>query len=173
MCSSDLGLERVILYIHPTIVVLLAVWLKGRPLRHRTVIALLVSYVGLAFCFAGEIHSGNPEAMFRGVAFVFADHEAGQRFTAGRYRRAGVVERLLRAPRLPRQLRHARPAGGNGHGHFARADRETLAAHVSVSPSLYTQAGATLLQQKALRGLVLGGALMLGGLLVVQRSRKA
>ncbi|NDD31314.1 MAG: hypothetical protein EB084_23940 [Proteobacteria bacterium] len=29
------------------------------------------------------------------------------------------------------------------------------------------------LQQKALRGLVLGGALMLGGLLVVQRSRKA
>jgi len=79
----SVGLERVILYIHPTIVVLLAVWLKGRPLRHRTVIALLVSYVGLAFCFAGEIHSGNPEAMFRGVAFVFGSALAYAFFMLG------------------------------------------------------------------------------------------
>ncbi len=42
-----------------------------------------------------------------GVAFVFADKEAEQRFCAGRYRRRGISERLLakRPQRLPRPAR--------------------------------------------------------------------
>lgn len=49
-----------------------------------------------------QVLSRQAHMVAPGVAFVFTDHEAEQRFTAGRYRRAGVVERLLRAPRLPR-----------------------------------------------------------------------
>jgi DNA phosphorothioation-associated putative methyltransferase len=46
-----------------------------------------------------------------GVAFVFTDNEAEQRFTAGRYRREGVVERLLRAPRIARTPSVSGPPG--------------------------------------------------------------
>ena len=46
-----------------------------------------------------------------GVAFVFADKEAEQRFCAGRYRRRGISERLLarRPPRVPRPAREPVP----------------------------------------------------------------
>jgi DNA phosphorothioation-associated putative methyltransferase len=37
-----------------------------------------------------------------GIAFVFTDADSEQRFTAGRYRRRGMVERLLGVPRLRR-----------------------------------------------------------------------
>ncbi|MFT3821693.1 MAG: DNA phosphorothioation-associated putative methyltransferase [Rubrivivax sp.] len=45
-----------------------------------------------------------------GIAFIFADKEAEQRFAAGRYRRRQLVDRLLRARSLPRTSRERKQA---------------------------------------------------------------
>ena len=52
--------------------------------------------------FLEQVLSRQAHMVAPGIAFVFSDTDAEQRFTAGRYRRRGMVERLLREPRLPR-----------------------------------------------------------------------
>jgi DNA phosphorothioation-associated putative methyltransferase len=52
--------------------------------------------------FLEQVLSRQAHMVAPGVAFVFADNEAEQRFISSRYRRGEMVERLLRAPRLPR-----------------------------------------------------------------------
>lgn len=62
------GLERVILFTYPTWVVLLA-WLALRDrLRARQLLALLITYCGIAIAFAGEQHGGVRA--WRGAAWV-------------------------------------------------------------------------------------------------------
>jgi DNA phosphorothioation-associated putative methyltransferase len=52
--------------------------------------------------FLEQVLSRQAHMVAPGIALVFFDTDAEQRFTAGRYRRRGMVERLLREPRLPR-----------------------------------------------------------------------
>ncbi len=64
--------ERLVLFLYPTIVVLLsAAWLRVRITR-RIVVALVVSYAGIALVFASDLRStGDPQAVLTGGALVF------------------------------------------------------------------------------------------------------
>jgi drug/metabolite transporter (DMT)-like permease len=53
-------------------VVLISAVLLKAPLRRSTVVALALSYGGLALCFASEISFGEPRALWTGGSLVFA-----------------------------------------------------------------------------------------------------
>lgn len=67
------GLGRLILYLYPTIVVLMSALFLKQPIRKRHVISLALSYTGIALVFNAEITpSDNFELMLLGAALVFA-----------------------------------------------------------------------------------------------------
>ncbi|HEY0844071.1 MAG TPA: DMT family transporter [Noviherbaspirillum sp.] len=67
------GLERMILYLYPTLVLLLQAWLsRQRPGRHAWQ-AMAICYAGLAIAFAHDLHqNGQGQAVLVGSAWVFA-----------------------------------------------------------------------------------------------------
>jgi len=66
------SLERLVLYLYPTMVVLLSALMRGRPITRRAVVALLVSYAGIAFVFAHDVSlGGDRAATLTGGALVF------------------------------------------------------------------------------------------------------
>ena len=67
------GLERLILYIYPTLVLLLQAWLtRQRPAR-RAWQAMGICYLGLAIAFAHDLHQhGQGANVLVGAAWVFA-----------------------------------------------------------------------------------------------------
>ena len=65
------GLERLILFLYPTITVLLAaIWLK-HPITRTHVVAIALSYSGIALAFVNEVPQGNHN-LWLGAALVFA-----------------------------------------------------------------------------------------------------
>jgi drug/metabolite transporter (DMT)-like permease len=61
------ALERLVLYLYPTIVLVLSIALHGRRVVPREIVALAVSYAGIALVFAHDLHFGGdarcgPEA---------------------------------------------------------------------------------------------------------------
>lgn len=67
------GLERMILYLYPTMVLLLQAWLsRQRPGRHAWR-AMAICYTGLAVAFAHDLHQrGEGQSVLVGSAWVFA-----------------------------------------------------------------------------------------------------
>jgi drug/metabolite transporter (DMT)-like permease len=65
------GLERVVLFIYPTLVVLLSAAFLGRPLAARTVVLLALSYLGVALSVSPELRAGTPDRLL-GFALVLA-----------------------------------------------------------------------------------------------------
>jgi len=69
------GLERLILFLYPTLVVLLSALFLGRRIGAREVAALLLSYAGIAVVFAQQIGTGppgsDPGAVMVGALLVF------------------------------------------------------------------------------------------------------
>lgn len=65
------GLERLILFTYPTWVVLLSAVFVGERLRHEQLIALGVTYAGIALVFATELDV-NMENVWLGSALVLA-----------------------------------------------------------------------------------------------------
>jgi drug/metabolite transporter (DMT)-like permease len=61
------GLERLILFIYPTLVVVIETWLFKARLGRRQLLALIITYAGIALAFRGELGSDVP----RGAAWVF------------------------------------------------------------------------------------------------------
>ncbi|MBB1521316.1 DMT family transporter [Aquipseudomonas guryensis] len=67
------ALERLILFIYPTITVLIGVLALGKRLEKRQVAALLLSYAGIGLAFAHDLDvAGDIRAVLIGSAFVFA-----------------------------------------------------------------------------------------------------
>lgn len=67
------SLERLVLFLYPTIVVLLSALLLGKPITRRMVAALLLSYAGIALVVAHDLAvSGNTAATLTGSGLVFA-----------------------------------------------------------------------------------------------------
>jgi len=64
------GLERLILFVYPTLVVLLEAWLFRVRLSRRKAVALVVTYAGIACAFRAEI-GNNGSDVARGAAWVF------------------------------------------------------------------------------------------------------
>jgi drug/metabolite transporter (DMT)-like permease len=68
----SVGLERLILFLAPTLVLLItAFWLK-RPIARRQWLALLLSYLGVVLVFAHDMSQSGHDAVLLGSAFVFA-----------------------------------------------------------------------------------------------------
>jgi drug/metabolite transporter (DMT)-like permease len=66
------GLERMILYTYPALVVLLSAWMTGRRPGRLSLAALALSYLGLAVAFAGEANFTDAHALWIGGGLVFA-----------------------------------------------------------------------------------------------------
>ena len=67
------SLERLILFVYPTFVVLLSALFLGRRVTRRALAALVVCYAGIALAFVGDLRlGGNREATVLGSALVLA-----------------------------------------------------------------------------------------------------
>ncbi len=67
------GLERLILFLYPTIVVLLSAWLLRTRVRRHQIAALALSYCGIALVFIENLeYAGNSLEVALGGALVFA-----------------------------------------------------------------------------------------------------
>jgi drug/metabolite transporter (DMT)-like permease len=67
------GLERLVLFLYPTIVVLLSALWEGRPITRRTLAALVISYAGIALVFLHDLHfAEDATALATGGALVLA-----------------------------------------------------------------------------------------------------
>jgi len=66
------GLERVILFIYPTIVVVVSALFLGKPLTRQVVVALALSYLGVAIAVAHDFSvAGDTGAILLGCSLVF------------------------------------------------------------------------------------------------------
>lgn len=67
------GLERLILFLFPTMVVALSALLYRTAIRREVLLALLLSYAGIALAVMPDVHSGQGgDRLAWGVALVFA-----------------------------------------------------------------------------------------------------
>jgi drug/metabolite transporter (DMT)-like permease len=66
------ALERLVLFLYPTIVVLLSAAIARTPITRGTIAALALSYAGILLVFAHDVDaSGDPGAIVTGGALVF------------------------------------------------------------------------------------------------------
>jgi drug/metabolite transporter (DMT)-like permease len=67
------GLERLILFLYPTIVAIISFFLFKKPIGRTGIIALVLSYIGIAIATGHDIESGgNPHAVLIGGSLIFA-----------------------------------------------------------------------------------------------------
>jgi drug/metabolite transporter (DMT)-like permease len=67
------SLERLILFLYPTIVALISWLFLKRPIGAKGIAALALSYVGIAISFGRDLHhTGHATAVLIGGGFVFA-----------------------------------------------------------------------------------------------------
>ena len=76
------GLERLVLFLYPTLVVLISVVRFRRPIARREVIALVLSYGGIAFVFVHDLHVAGSDVPL-GTALVFASALAYATYLVG------------------------------------------------------------------------------------------
>lgn len=65
------GLERIILFVYPTIVVVLSAFIFGKPIARNSIFALLLSYAGIGLAMVHDVRFSG-ENILMGAAFVFA-----------------------------------------------------------------------------------------------------
>ncbi len=86
------ALERLVLFLYPTIVVLLSAWWEGRPITRRILLALVISYAGIALVFVHDLNfTGDPAALLTGGALVLA---SAFLYAVYLVRAAGVIARI-------------------------------------------------------------------------------
>lgn len=67
------GFERLILFLYPTMVVLLSAWFLRERIRARHLVALGLSYAGIGLVFFEQMHqAGNHDDVVLGGGLVFA-----------------------------------------------------------------------------------------------------
>lgn len=73
LCFISAGLERLILFTYPTLVVLMSSVVLGEPIGRKQVLALGVTYAGVALVFRTELGNGvRGEHALLGAGLVFA-----------------------------------------------------------------------------------------------------
>jgi len=84
--------ERLVLFMYPTMVVLLSAVLLGKPVSRRAALALMLSYAGIALVFAHNLDAGgDARALWTGGALVFASGFAYALYLVGA---GGVIARI-------------------------------------------------------------------------------
>jgi drug/metabolite transporter (DMT)-like permease len=76
------GLERIILFVYPTLVVLATIAMGRRNIGRREVAALVVTYGGLLLVFSTRVEADNVD-LFKGSLLVFASAITFALFTLG------------------------------------------------------------------------------------------
>ena len=67
------GLERLVLFLYPTLTILLSVWFLGKTITKREIQALCITYVGIALVVAHEVRlEGDASQVLLGGGLVFA-----------------------------------------------------------------------------------------------------
>ena len=67
------ALERLVLFLYPTMVVVLSALVLRRPITRRALLALLLSYAGIALVFVRDLEAtGDAAALWTGGGLVFA-----------------------------------------------------------------------------------------------------
>lgn len=89
------GLERLLLFLHPTFVLLLSALLLGRRISRREAAALALSYVGIGLVVLHGVRGGGPDVV-RGSALVLASALAYAAYLVG----AGELVRRLPSSRV-------------------------------------------------------------------------
>lgn len=78
------GLERLILFVYPTLTVLIGVLFMGKSLEKRQIGALLLSYAGIGLAFAHDLQvAGDINTVLIGAAFVFGSALSYALYSAG------------------------------------------------------------------------------------------
>ncbi len=78
------GLERLILFIYPTLTVMVGVLFMGKSLEKRQIGALLLSYAGIGLAFAHDLQvAGDVGSVLIGAAFVFGSALSYALYSAG------------------------------------------------------------------------------------------
>jgi drug/metabolite transporter (DMT)-like permease len=78
------ALERLILFIYPTLTVLIGVLAFGRRLERRQVGALVLTYAGIGLAFAHDLEvAGDAGTVLTGAAFVFGSALLYAMYSAG------------------------------------------------------------------------------------------
>ncbi len=86
------GLERLILFLYPTIVLILSAWWLHKRVGRREIAALVLSYGGMALVFAGHVTApGGERDLALGATLVFASAVAYSIYLIGSSR---VVHRF-------------------------------------------------------------------------------
>jgi len=86
------SLERLVLYLYPTIVVLLSAVLLKRPITRRIAAALVVSYAGIALVVGHDLRAAtDTTATLTGSALVFT---SGALYALYLVQAGGVIQRL-------------------------------------------------------------------------------
>jgi drug/metabolite transporter (DMT)-like permease len=65
------GLERLILFVYPTLVVLMSAWLFKTPITRRTIWALGLTYGGVLLAVKTETAGASGPGLWAGVALIF------------------------------------------------------------------------------------------------------
>ena len=84
------GLERLILFLYPTFVVIFSFLFLGRPIKGKEIMALILSYLGIALVFHQQIAIGQPDMML-GVSLVSGSTVAYAVYLMGSHR---VINKL-------------------------------------------------------------------------------
>lgn len=78
------ALERLILFIYPTLTVLIGVLFMGKSLEKRQVAALVLSYAGIGLAFAHDLQvTDDMHAVLLGGAFIFGSALSYALYSAG------------------------------------------------------------------------------------------
>lgn len=78
------GLERLVLFLYPTLTILLSAWFLGKTVTRRQVVALLVTYAGISLVVAHEVRiAGTPSHVLLGGGLVFASAVAYSLYLIG------------------------------------------------------------------------------------------
>lgn len=86
------SLERLVLFLYPTIVVVLSAIFLGQPVTRRAAAALALSYAGIALAVWHDIRiTGDPAAIALGSALVFASAVGYAIYLVGA---GGIIGRL-------------------------------------------------------------------------------
>ncbi|PKA04830.1 DMT family transporter, partial [Leptospira ellisii] len=76
------GLERLTLFVYPTIVLVISSILYKRNIKLVEIFAIVLTYSGIAVAFVGDIRNEGPDAV-KGVLYVFASAAAYSLYLVG------------------------------------------------------------------------------------------
>lgn len=77
------GLERLILFLYPTMVLLIGALWQNRRVSRREWVAMVLSYAGIALAFAQDVQLGDPRAALIGGGWVFLSAASYALYIAG------------------------------------------------------------------------------------------